>query len=294
MIRLGYACINTSLPTSSRSFRLANYTEERMIEVSGKNISALMNILQWNLKRGIMVFRISSGLIPLGSHPVNSGAWKAVLKKELEDIGTFVKENGMRVSMHPGQYTVLNTPNETTYKNTLLDLQYHTSVLECMGLDCNHVLVLHGGGVYGDKEKSKALLIERIVDLPAEIRSRLVLENDERNYSAGEILEVCNRVELRGVFDVFHHQIFPEKTDDSLRDIILQFAETWTGDGRQKIHYSNQDPDKSRGAHSVGIDVNEFKRFYSEIKDLDFDVMLETKDKEKSVASLRESLPELR
>jgi UV DNA damage endonuclease len=71
MIRVGYVCINTELPSSSKTFRLKRYTEERMLEVARSNLSALFTILKWNLEHGITLFRITSELIPFGSSHVN-------------------------------------------------------------------------------------------------------------------------------------------------------------------------------------------------------------------------------
>lgn len=286
MIRIGYVGVNTALPTASKTFRLANYTEERMLETASANIQALRDILAWNLWEGITLFRITSDLIPFASHPVNSGRWKMALHEGLAAVGEFMIGNGMRVSMHPGQYTVLNSPNEEYYQNSLRDLEYHDSVLSLMGLDAGHRIIIHGGGAYGDKAQSTLRLIERIRSLPQGIRARLALENDERVFSAEEILSLCREVRMPGVFDVFHHQVLPSLAGASIREIIVLFGETWPGE-RQKIHYSNQDPNKGRGAHSQTIDVERFAEFYEDIKDLELDIMLETKDKQESVLKLR-------
>ena len=70
MIRIGYACINTQLPSPNRTTRLANATPERVIALGRQNLSALMNILRWNQAHGIQLVRLSSEIIPLASHPV--------------------------------------------------------------------------------------------------------------------------------------------------------------------------------------------------------------------------------
>jgi UV DNA damage repair endonuclease len=122
MIRLGYVAVNTLLPTSSRTFRLANYTDEKMLCVARENLSALQKILEWNRDNGVALFRITSHLIPFGSSPINSGIWRKVLADTFAAIGHFIRANGMRVSMHPGHYTVLNTPSERVFESTLREL----------------------------------------------------------------------------------------------------------------------------------------------------------------------------
>ncbi len=293
MIRIGYAGINTGLPTSSRTFRLGGYTEQRMLQVAQANVSALENILKWNEENGIHLFRITSNLIPFGSHPVNSGSWKQALSDDFERIGRFVKESGMRVSMHPGQYTVLNTPDKGFFASALRDLEYHSSVLDLMGLDENHKIVVHGGGAYKNKELYLGILKDRIAELPPAIRKRLVLENDELVFHAEDILTLCREAGLPAVLDVFHHEVLPSFPDKDIRQIIIFFGQTWPG-ARQKIHYSDQDPEKRRGSHSGSVDVHRFGKFLDRVRDLELDIMLEVKDKQSSVLRLRETFPDLK
>jgi UV DNA damage endonuclease len=293
MIHLGYVGINTLLPTASKTFRLANYSPERMLEVSRRNLDALREILQWNLKHRIKLFRITSGLIPFGSHHINSGIWKKELKGDFREIGDFIRRNFLRVSMHPGQYTVINTPNREFYERSMKDLQYHCAVLDLMELDGSHKIIIHGGGIYGNRQHSTDVLLQRLEGMGEPIRVRLAIENDERNFSATDIYTVCMRAGYPGVLDVFHHQCLPSLQDLEIKEIIELFRVTWPDSQRQKIHYSNQAPQKHKGAHSEGIDLKQFSRFYEKVKDMELDIMLETKDKQQSLLKIRKSFPEI-
>jgi len=293
MIRIGYAGINTELSTASRTFKLASYSESRMLEVAGANILALEAILKWNCLQKITLFRITSKLIPFGSSPINSGSWKTVYRTAFQRIGRFIRDNGMRVSMHPGQYAVLNTPVKAYLINTLQDLEYHNDIFNLMELDNSHRIVIHGGGAYGEKEKSLALLSSRINNLQEAIHNRIVLENDEKVFTAEDILKTCWQTNIPGILDVFHHEILPSLNKMSLREVIFSFQRTWCGE-RQKIHYSNQQAGKSKGSHSQTIKLDDFVQFYDSIKDLELDIMLEVKDKQASVLKLRQAFPELR
>lgn len=292
MIRIGYAGSNTELPSSSRTFRLAGYSEQKMLEISHSNISSLENILHWNEEHGIHLFRITSNLIPFGSHPVNSGAWKKAFGRDFERIGGFIRANGMQVSLHPGQYTILNTPDREYLASVLRDLDYHASMLDLMGLDAKHKIVVHGGGAYKNKKLSLRLLQSRITGLPHEIRQRLAMENDELVFHAEDILALCRETGLPGILDVFHHEVLPSFSGADIRTILLLFGQTWAG-GRQKIHYSEQDPEKRRGSHSQSIDVSRFGKFLDIVRDLELDIMLEVKDKQSSVLKLKKAFPEL-
>jgi UV DNA damage endonuclease len=97
------------------------------------------------------------------------------------------------------------------------------------------------------------------------------------------------------VFDVFHHRWNPSLRSDALRAIVKRSAATWRRrDGRAKIHYSNQWPGQPAGTHSRTISISKFRAFYRQIRDLDIDVMLEVKDKERSVLKVMQNLPGLR
>jgi UV DNA damage endonuclease len=291
MIRLGYACINTRLPAPNRTCRLKNASPERIIELAAENLTRLGPILEWNLRHGIQVFRISSDVIPFGSHHVNRVAWHELLAAQLTRLGSFIRSHGMRVSMHPGQFTVLNSPRAQVVDNSIKELEYHTQVLDALGLGSRHKIVIHLGGTYGDKRQSLKRFIASCKNLDRKIRSRLVIENDERCYSIADALQASQAIAAPVVFDVFHHRWNPAFRGRSLRSIVEVVTQTWRPrDGRAKIHYSNQWPGLPPGTHSKTINVREFLKFYNEISDLDLDIMLEVKDKERSALKLMQSL----
>ncbi|HQI02567.1 MAG TPA: hypothetical protein PLA18_14920, partial [Deltaproteobacteria bacterium] len=144
----------------------------------------------------------------------------------------------------------------------------------------------------GEKERYAGVLIERIGMLPAGIRSRLVLENDGRTFTAEDILCICRETGLPGVFDVLHHQVSPSLHGIDVREAILLFQMTWL-DQRQEIHYSDPDPKKGRDAHSESVEIARFGSFLRKVWDLEIDIMLEVKDKQASVLKLKEAFPEL-
>ena len=294
-IRIGYACINTQLQSPNRTCRLANATPERVIELGRQNLNTLAEILTWNHQHGIQLFRISSETIPLASHPAVKVQWWEELAPEFCRVGAIIRETGVRVSMHPGQFTVLNSPREEVIIASLAELEYQTRFLDLLGVDSSSKLVLHLGGVYGDIQASMQRFIESARGLPEGILRRLVLENDERNYSVEEVLHVSEAVGVPVVFDVFHHTWKPSLTSLSLTQIIERCAATWgAADGRQKIHYSDPWPGKPPGSHSQSVDVLAFERFYHQVQGMQLDIMLEVKDKEQSVLALYDRIPELR
>jgi UV DNA damage endonuclease len=293
-IRLGYACINTILPPAGRTIRLNNASPERILELSRANLLALHNILRWNIEHNILLFRISSGTIPFGSHPVNQLAWWDQLASELNLVGKTIREGNMRVSMHPGQYTVLNSNRAVVIENSIAELIYHARLLDALETDASHKIILHGGGVYGDKKESLQRFATHAAHLPPSVHHRLVLENDETSYSLADMLYLSEMTGLPVVFDVFHHEWNPSFEGEPLEKLVARAAQTWkAADGRQKLHYSNQWVGKPPGAHSATINLAAFSQFYERVRGLQVDIMFEVKDKEQSVLKIHAQYPEL-
>ncbi len=291
MIRLGYACINTKLDAPNRTCRLKNATPEKILELASANVEALQPIFAWNAAHGIEVFRLTSDLIPFGSHPINTVSWWRILKPQFARLGEFIVNNRLRVSMHPGQFTILNSLRREVVANSVKELEYHTAVLDALGVDNSHKIVIHLGGIYQDKRESLSRFIDNCKRLDSRIRARLVIENDERCYTVADALDAAKAIGVPVVFDVFHHIWNPALEALPVRSIIELAAKTWRKrDGRVKIHYSNQWPGGPPGAHSKSINVGKFLRFYDTIDDLELDIMLEVKDKQQSVLKLSRAL----
>lgn len=293
MLQLGYACINTRLPSTSKTCRVANVTPERIIDLARQNLAALAEILRWNQAHGIRLFRISSGVIPLASHPAAAGIpWAAALAAELAQAGALIAETGARVSMHPGQYTVLNSPRAAVVEAALAELEYHAAFLDLLGAPASAKLVLHLGGVYDEKPGAMRRFVENFARLSAAARARLVLENDEKNYTAADALALSAEIGAPVVFDVFHHTYNPSLAGCTLREIVERCAATWKPqDGPPKFHYSDQWPGKPAGSHAQSVDVEAFARFADVLDGLNAAVMLEVKDKQESVLALYRRFP---
>lgn len=288
---IGYACLTLGVPKADiRSCILKNADDERLIELIAHNLNSLENIIEYNIRYNIQLFRISSDLIPFGSSPVNTLPWWDLFETQLSVIGAKLKEGGIRVSMHPGQYTVLNSPDGGVAERAVKDLIYHGRVLDALDTNAENKIVLHVGGIYGDKAEALRRFEENYAELEPAIKQRLVIENDDKAYSIADTLELGTKLGIPVIFDHLHHRVNPPesirkaKLDDEdfggERDWIREAAKTWkAGDGRQKIHYSQQDPGKRPGSHSGMIFTDEFLEFYKGIQRTDIDIMLEVKDK---------------
>lgn len=281
-MKIGYPGINYGLGcTSAHTLRLANLSDERVIEVARMNIACLWHMLRWNVANNLLFFRISSNIIPLASHSAMTTNWQAAFADELAQMGAYIREHNMRISMHPGQFVVLNSQNEQTYRNSVAELAYHAEFLDMMGLDATHKIQFHLGGVFGEPEKSFALFAQRHTDLPEAIRSRLVVENDERVASVQDLIHINTLTSIPILFDTLHHTV--KNNGESMIKGLDAAMQTWKPeDGIPLIDYSTQDPYKKTGAHAVTLDVEHFRRFIKALKGRDIDIMLEIKNKEAS------------
>jgi UV DNA damage endonuclease len=278
---IGYACITIGLPNTSFSrCILKNATNETMRNIIEMNLATLEAIVDYNIKHNIKLFRISSDIIPFGSHPINQMEWWIEYKDQFLHIGNKIKKSDMRVSMHPGQYTVLNSGDSRIVENAIHDLEYHSKFLETFGMDRKSKLVLHIGGVYGDKDKAIRTFVGNYKKLPQHLKDRIIIENDERNYNIQEVLSISNETGAPVVFDNLHHAINKPEVNLSEAEWILKCGKTWREvDGKQKVHYSQQKEGGKIGSHSDTIFIHPFLDFYKQIKEQDINIMLEVKDK---------------
>lgn len=296
-MKIGYACLTVGVPgTQHRTCAMKSVTPNVLTGLIQSNLDALDHILDYNIRNGIKLFRISSDIITFGSHPINTVKWWEVFKDQLDAIGQKAKANGLRLSMHPGQYTVLNSPDAEVVERAVDDLRYHTRFLDALGLSREHKIILHIGGIYGDKSAAIERFIRQYGRLDENIRRRLIIENDDRQYTVSDVLSIGQGQGIPVVFDNLHHEINPDPSH-SMRKWIALCAGTWkTEDGPQKMHYSQQEPGRRPGSHSDTLDVDQFLQYYEEIRDSGSDVMLEVKDKNLSAVKCINALasPDIR
>ena len=281
-MKIGYPCINRIIGcTSNSTFRLASYTEERLVEKVENNLDCLFKILQYNIQHGFFFFRISSDLVPFASHPVCTFDWAGHFHGHLRKVGEFIREHNIRISMHPDQFVIINALKEDVVERSVRELEYHCTVLDRMGLDRTAKIQIHLGGVYGDKDSAIERFIASYNSLSKSLKSRLVIENDDRSYSLVDCLSVHEKIGIPIVFDAFHHQCL--NNGETLRQGLELSATTWKeSDGVPMVDYSSQQRGQWPGSHAKTLNTTMFRNFLHEAKGLDFDMMLEIKDKETS------------
>jgi UV DNA damage endonuclease len=294
-IRLGYACINTELREfdifTSRSLILKTARDKGFSYINGlikSNIDDLLKILIYNEAHGIRFFRITSCLFPHLCNPqlTESNYDIDFVKDELKMIGKYARLHGHRLTTHPGQYVQLGSNNDAVVKQSIIELENHAKLFKYLGLTPNDgsVMIIHGGGTYGDKISTLARWQENFHKLPKWISQYIALENDENCYSITDLLPFCEENQIPFCVDIFHNQVSKNRIPIT-KKLMGKIFDTWLKKGLQpKLHYSNQEPGLRRGTHSKTI--NKIPRFFLRLPSIyhtSIDIMLEVKDKEVSV-----------
>jgi UV DNA damage endonuclease len=289
-MKIGYPCINNSLDcTANSTFKLRNYSEKNLKEKIQKNLECLKKTLEYNVKENLLFFRIGSGLIPFAGHEVCKFNWQEYFRKDFEKIGKYIKKHEIRISMHPDQFTLLNAKNKDIVSKSIKELNYHCEVLDLMKLGSDAKIQIHVGGVYGDKKNSIKRFIENYKKLPEKIKKRLVIENDDKSYSVKDCLKISKKTKIPILFDCFHHECL--NSGETKLDALKKIKKTWKKkDGIPMTDYSSQKPDARRCSHVQNIDLKNFKDYIKHTREMDFDIMLEIKDKEKSALRALEVL----
>jgi UV DNA damage endonuclease len=253
----------------------------RLRETVDNNLSCLRRILEYNLEHGILFFRLTSDLIPFASHPVNTCTWQEHFARRFRSLGRFIRKHAMRISMHPDQFTLINSKDRLIYQRSAKELEYHAQILDLMGLPLTAKIQLHVGGIYGDKDASIKRFISRYKELPHAVHRRLVVENDDRSYSLQDCLSIHHEIHIPILFDTLHHQIL--NNGESIEQAIAFTSATWRKrDGLLMVDYSTQQPGAIHGKHAETLEVHDFRQFLKRSRAYDFDIMLEIKDKEHS------------
>lgn len=302
-VRLGYVAIALGLPkiTSSSNITYTFYkkltTEEKirkLKQVSYSNIVDLKKILEYNIENKIHFYRITSALIPLATHPDVNWDYRSALSVDFNIIGDIVKDNNMRVDTHPDQFNVINSVDDEVVENTKRNLWFHVNLFEDMGYSLGK-MVLHVGSSAGGKDAALKRFENNFKNYPEEITSKLILENDDKTFTAKETLGLCQKLGAPMVLDVHHHICNNNGYD--IEEILPDILNTWNGEVLPpKLHFSSPKDGPKDRKHADFIDARDFIDFIEICKPLnkDLDIMIEAKKKDIALFNLVKDIKGLR
>lgn len=298
IVNLGYVAISMKLEDSSPNKttthkNLLKLDKKLWIDklkgIAIKNIENTERIIRYNNAYGIKLYRITSKLVPLATHnDLAMWNWIEDLEPYFKKLGDTIKKLGIRVSAHPDHFVLLNSPREEVLETSIKDLEYHNNMYKLMGLDKDAKLVLHIGGMYGNKKEAIERFYKGFDKLSHDIKSRIILENDDKIYTANEVLKISNTLEIPMVLDVHHHAC--NNLDTDIKEILSNIYDTWKNQGSPpKLHFSSPKGEKDFRAHHEYINGDDFLEFInlsSKVDGRDIDFMIEAKRKDLSVFKL--------
>jgi len=283
------------------------WQSEPHLRVSLERLDAIFDYLE---KIDVRMYRMTSDLVPYGTHPDLPQFHHQVEEcaEELAALGERAVAADLRLSSHPGQYVVLNSEKPEVRAAAIRELDLQAAVLDAMGLGPEAVVVLHVGGAAGGKEAATDRFLLGFEALSERAKARLVIENDDISFGLGDVLALSSRTGLRIVWDTLHHRCNDPDRIPPEEALPLALA-TWPAGTVPKIHYSSprtavEERRKKVGrrverqivlpplrAHADLIDPIGFEAFLrGPAAGREFDVMLEAKAKDLALLRLREQL----
>jgi UV DNA damage endonuclease len=293
-IRWGLCCLVVDAPIRFRSathsyvWRLSEDDRRRYINaIALENANALLEVLRYCATLGIRAFRVSSQIFPLATHPLSGYGLDALIegsevRRRLELARDVARDAGIRLSFHPDQFVVLNSVRPEVVDSAIAELEWQATLAEVIGAD---VICLHGGSATGGIDAAATRLLAGIDRLSPRARSRLALENDDRCFSAVDLLPVCLASGAPLVLDAHHHRVL----DGSL---TIEEATDWAfatwGDREPYFHLSSPRGGWDGGdprPHADFLDPRDVPAYWSALG-IPITVDVEAKAKERAVLAI--------
>lgn len=214
--------------------------EQRLWDIMEHNILAIERLIKYvgGLPNALRMVRLGSGILPAYTEPSWSYYWqlpdvRRYLESNLARVGNEARLRDVRISMHPGQFTVLASDRDDVVARSIEEYEYHTDVLRYMGYGqqfqdakCN----VHISGRRGPQG-----IIDVLGRLSPESRNCLTIENDEMSWGIEASLELADHCAL--VLDIHHHWVATGEYISPLDGRVARIKDSWRG-VRPVIHYS--------------------------------------------------------
>lgn len=234
--RLGFAVKAAGAP-QLKSHDMRRWASEPSLAVS---IACLQAMVAHLVAIDIRCYRIADSFVPYGTHPDHPRFHGQVdaHSGELARVGALLRDAGIRLTNHPGQYTVLNSERREVRESAARDLSLHAALFDAMGLGAESVVVLHVGSAGGGLAAARERFLRAVDALPSHARARLVIENDDRTWCLADVLEIAADTGLRVVFDNLHHFCHDPHGIPEREGVAAALA-TWPAGETPKVHFSS-------------------------------------------------------
>ena len=214
--------------------------EQKLWDLMTQNIESTRKLVELVGKQheDLRMVRLSSDLLPVYTEPSWCGFWRIpsvrdTCERGFREVGALARERGVRLSFHPGQFTVLASDNPDIVNRSIEEFEYHTDMARWMGYGQkfqDFKINVHISGRQGPEG------IKRVMQrLSPEARNCITIENDEISWGIDSSLELVNTCAL--VLDIHHHWIHTGEYIDANDDRVKRIIDSWRG-VRPVIHYS--------------------------------------------------------
>ncbi len=227
--------------------------EQKLYDLMVGNIESTRKLVErvGTLDENLRMVRLSSDILPVYTQSVWGGYWRdpdvrAYCERAFGQIGDLARKNGVRLSFHPGQFTVLASINPGIVERSIEEFEYHADMARWMGYGKSFQdfkINVHISGKLGPDGIRAAYK-----RLSVEARNCITIENEENSWGLTDCIELADILPI--VLDVHHHWIregeYILPTDDRVNRVI----DSWRG-VRPTMHYS-----VSREDYLVGHDTS--------------------------------------
>ena len=214
--------------------------EEKLWDLMKQNIESTRKLVErvGNLDEHLRMVRISSDILPVYTQPDFSYFWhlpdvRAYLEKEFARVGDLARRSNVRLSMHPGQFTVLASENPGIVDRSIEEFEYHADMARFMGYGKtfqDFKINVHISGRQGPEGIRKAY-----TRLSPEARNCITIENEENAWGLNDCIELCDLVPI--VLDIHHHWIKTGEYISPMDSRVDRVVQSWRG-VRPTMHYS--------------------------------------------------------
>ena len=211
-------------------------------ELTVLNLIDCLEVLKYNLKNKIFVYRLSSDMIPWFSEfSLEELPDYTKICNQLKKIGDYAKSNDIRLSFHPGPYTVLASESEAVVDKSIDDLNKHSLLMDLMGLDATryYPINIHINTTQPTREEAAERFTENFYLLDENTRKRLTIENDDKlsQYSVKMLYNMLyKQIFIPITFDQHHFKYGPQ--DQTMEEALKMAYSTW-GDIKPLTHMSS-------------------------------------------------------
>ncbi len=241
----------------------------------------LINVAEYVAGLGIDFYRIPANISPHENLEQIDDA-----KEVIRELGALFRKLNIRTCFHVTYYCILNSPDPVVVGKAIRELECLAAFDRYAG-GGNHIEI-HTGGAYGDRGAAINRFVNCALGLDESIFRMLRLENEEIAGKIGtvdELKQINFETGIPLLFDVAHYRVNPLERARPLRGIVEEFLATWKDATTYPVlHYSTTSPDS--GTH-LPVNPAEFWDYARLLEGLGFDVMLETKEKEKDVLKVK-------